>query len=108
MSKRMLWGVLLVSAVWLGACDKRPDPATPQVNVGASGAAQSSSTAPETSVPAADSVIKSGTAASPASASGDRTNTALTRAQESNAMPMAGQANDHSAPLAPAKAASAR
>lgn len=32
----------------------------------------------------------------------------MSAAQEANAMPMAGQANDHSAPQAPAKPASGR
>ncbi len=32
----------------------------------------------------------------------------MSAAQETNAMPMAGQANDHSAPQAPAKPASGR
>lgn len=36
-----------------------------------------------------------------------RTNKAMTGVQESTAMPMPGQNNDHSAPLSPAKGASA-
>jgi hypothetical protein len=36
-----------------------------------------------------------------------RSNAPMTRNQESNAMPMAGQNNDHSAPAAPDKTASA-
>jgi hypothetical protein len=35
-----------------------------------------------------------------------RSNSTMTRAQESNAMPMVGQNNDHSAPLTPANRAS--
>jgi hypothetical protein len=36
-----------------------------------------------------------------------RSNATMTRNQESNGMPMAGQNNDHSAPVAPDKSASA-
>jgi hypothetical protein len=43
----------------------------------------------------------------PQPASGVRTNDALTRAQETTAMPVPGQNNDHSAPLATDSGASA-
>lgn len=69
----------------------------------ASGAA--SADAPDTSVPAAASVFGATSAAS-ASAAGARLNQSMSRAQESAAMPMPGQNNDHSAPLGPPKPAS--
>ena len=59
----------------------------------------------DTSVPKADTVVSPvpATQVDPAAA---RANRAMTPAQESSAMPMPGQNNDHSAPLTPAKAAS--
>jgi hypothetical protein len=39
-------------------------------------------------------------------ATAGRTNGTMTRAEESSAMPMPGQNNDHSAPIGPAKRAS--
>ena len=60
----------------------------------------------DASVPPAASVITPGAVPKP-EAPGARTNRSMTRAEESSAMPMPGQANDHSAPLAPAKRASA-
>ena len=108
MLTHMVLGALVGSSVLLAACDKRPDPAVSRAEPASSGMAMPSSTLPDPSVPAADSVLKATAAATATSAPGTRTNATLSSTQESNAMPMAGQANDHSAPVAPAKAASAR
>jgi hypothetical protein len=108
MSTHWVLGALLGSAVCLAACNKPPDPATPQAEPATSGVAMPSSTLPDPSVPAAASALKAPAANTTTEAPGTRTNATLSGAQESNAMPMAGQANDHSAPLAPAKGASAR
>ena len=64
------------------------------------------SPAPNTTVPSADSVVGPASETPKADAAAGRTNSSMTRAQESSAMPMAGQNNDHSAPLASARAAS--
>jgi hypothetical protein len=58
------------------------------------------------SVPSADSVLAPAKATKTDPAAG-RSNTTMSSAQESTAMPMPGQNNDHSAPLGPARRASA-
>jgi len=94
-------------ALQLCACNKaapEPPAVPPKPAVQAeSGSAQASD--PNTSVPPAADVITPppDTKADPAAG---RSNKAMTRAQESTAMPMPGQNNDHSAPLAPARGAS--
>ena len=93
---------LLSSAALLAACDgNRAAPALEN--------AASPTTVPtpvaDSSVPSAKSVLTPPAGAAPPT--GSRTNAPLTAAQESTAMPMAGQANDHSAPKAEAKPASA-
>ncbi len=60
----------------------------------------------DSSVPDTASVVAPG-GAPKADAAAGRTNNSMTQAQESNQMPMPGQNNDHSAPLTPAKRASA-
>lgn len=62
--------------------------------------------APNTTVPTADSVFSPAAVAAKPDATAVRTNKALTRSEESNAMPLPGQANDHSAPSAAARRAS--
>lgn len=59
------------------------------------------------SVPEASAVFTPASAASVAGATAGRALQTMTRKEESNAMPMVGQNNDHSAPVAPAKRASA-
>jgi len=66
------------------------------------------SIAPETSVPSADSAVASGAGSGPMpTRTAVRTNGALSERQENSGMPLPGQNNDHSAPLASAKPASA-
>ena len=101
---RLLAGVAL--ALLVSACGQRvpefsPPPTPPAV-------AEFPVRAPsaDPSVPPADSVaLPAGATAGPDARAG-RTNAAMTRGEESAAMPMPGQNNDHSAPLAPAKRAS--
>lgn len=96
------------SLLWLGACDKTPttppkpsvslpQAAAPGATVGASG---------DPSVPAADSVFTPAGAPKTEAPTG-RSNSAMSAAQESSAMPMPGQNNDHSAPLGRPSSASA-
>ena len=83
----------------LAGCGKAPAGPTMPAPVAAS--------AGDTSVPDAASVFAPASAsASSADASAGRSNRPMSGAQESAAMPMPGQNNDHSAPLGPARPAS--
>lgn len=99
---------LCACVLGLSACDKTPPiPPTPTVNkplVNESVATAGSVADP--SVPPTESVL-SPAAATKADPTAGRSNATMTAAQESTAMPMPGQNNDHSAPLGPAKRASA-
>jgi hypothetical protein len=97
---------LVVTALALIACGKAPSeppaatakpPTYETVPVPAGGSG--------TSVPDAASVLTPAGAAKADPAAG-RSNNAMSRSQESSAMPVPGQNNDHSAPLGPAKSAS--
>jgi hypothetical protein len=96
-----------LAALLLGACDRRgaETPVPPMAPARAETGLTPAST-PDTSVPAADSVLNPATAASQPAAAEVRSNARMTPAQESSAMPMAGQNNDHSAPTATDKRAS--
>ena len=98
---------LLVIALGMSACSKAPStppaPMTTAPQVESSPARTGSS---ETSVPDAGSVL-SPSADPGAPPPAGRTNGAMTSSQESSAMPMPGQNNDHSAPTSPARRASA-
>ena len=107
-----------VAAVWfiatlLCACQKtppaQPDSRSPSAAQAVPGTQAGS--ASETSVPPANTVLAPADAKPAEPAAAGRTNAAMSRAQESAAMPMPGQNNDHSAPLStpkPATAASGR
>jgi hypothetical protein len=92
-----------VATLALGACSK----ATPEPPVAVVVGFPGSGPAGDTSVPAADSVLSPPASEVKTDAAAGRSNKAMSVAQESGAMPMAGQNNDHSAPLAPARRASA-
>lgn len=84
-----------LAALSLSACDKRPPtPPAPQVV---------SPVATE-SVPAAEDVFSSPATTTKPDPTAGRSNNAMSRTQESTAMPMPGQNNDHSAALTPPKA----
>lgn len=97
-----------LAAVTLAACERdRMSPPLPRVssvptaNPNAIPTAIGPATAPSTgTVPPADTVFSPATEAAKAASSPERTNKAMTSAEERNAMPMAGQNNDHSAPAA--------
>jgi hypothetical protein len=94
---------LLASVCALAACDRDlPRPGTPMMSSG-----QPPPPMRDSSVPSADSVLTSPAPVAASEAAGTRTNRAMSRAEESAAMPMAGQAGDHSAPLSPRKGAAA-
>lgn len=102
-------GVLALAGLQgLGACgEAKHDPPSVQVGPPSTEAPAVAASVGDTSVPPAQAVLP--TQASPPTSSppGTRNQKSMTRADESTAMPMAGQANDHSAPLPPARRASA-
>ena len=102
----VLAAALVVTALLLSACTKvAPEGSVPVIRAEPLATAPVTSV-PDTSVPDAASVLTPGVAPKADAAAG-RSNTAMSRTQESNQMPMPGQNNDHSAPLTPAKRASA-
>lgn len=100
------WGACLLTALALGACSKAPTElpaptATPVERPMAPTAAGRS----DPSVPDAATVFTPADAASAPAVAG-RSQDTMSRSEESTAMPMPGQNNDHSAPLPPARRAS--
>jgi hypothetical protein len=102
--------VIALSAclTFLGACNKTPvASATPMVDTPvATGSGTTAGYDANTSVPTAESVFAPASAPKTDEKAG-RSNDTLGAVQESVAMPVPGQNNDHSAPLDPAKRASA-
>jgi hypothetical protein len=99
-------GALLLTAVAMSVCGKQQAaPPASMTTVPRVDSPPAPAGGPDTSVPDASSVLtpSAGTKADPTAG---RTNGAMTRSQESSAMPMPGQNNDHSAPVGPAKRAS--
>ena len=98
---------LIATALVLSACSKSPpEPSAPMMTPAQNTAVPTTAGASDPSVPDAASVLTPALATK-ADPAGVRSNNAMSRTQESNAMPMPGQNNDHSAPLSPAKRASA-
>lgn len=96
----------VVASVALSACSKAPpEPPTPMTKPVQDATPSAAASAADTSVPAAAAVVlpADGIKLDPAAG---RSNSAMSQAQESSAMPMPGQNNDHSAPQTPAKRAS--
>lgn len=101
-----LLSAFCVAGAALSGCGKAPsDTPVPQTQPGQAERAPTNAGSADTSVPSAGSVLPPAAEAKPDLAAG-RTNDTMSRAQESSAMPMPGQNNDHSAPVAPAKRAS--
>jgi len=97
---------LLLMALMMIACSKGPsEPAAPMTTAPRGETPPATAGGPDTSVPDASSVLTP-SAGPKADATAGRTNGAMTRSQESSAMPMPGQNNDHSAPVVPATRAS--
>lgn len=97
---------LIVTVLVLSACNKAPSqPPTPVIEPAQNPTVPATAGVMDTSVPDASSVL---TPAIPASAdpAAGRSNSVMSRTQESGAMPLPGQNNDHSAQLTPAKPAS--
>lgn len=98
---------IFAGLLWLSGCDRTPEtPLMPTVEPPMQTQPGSTAgTASDPSVPSADAVLPSAstmTEPPPTSPTGVPSD-----AQESKAMPMPGQNNDHSSPLGPGKAASA-
>lgn len=103
--------VSAIAALLLAACSKESvDPPSPSVVTAAPAsvgtAPLSSSQGSDASVPSATSVFAVEPPASTAATASIRTNATLSDAQEKTAMPMAGQADSHSAPKTTDKGAS--
>jgi hypothetical protein len=104
---------LITTLCLLGACSPAPTPdrtariAPPLPEVAPVVGAASAASSADTSLPDAASVVAPAVATKPDPAAAGRTNTTMSRDQESSAMPLPGQNNDHSAPLPPARRASA-
>lgn len=106
MIKHTLIGALLVAGLALAGCDRRPsNPDLPK--------AETSSAVPpapvkDTSLPSATTALAApeGTPTAPPTAERD-TAAPMSKASESIAMPLGGQANDHSAPKAGESASAA-
>ena len=108
-----LSAIALSGLLLLAACEQK-QPASLDTRAGASGNVVTQGAAGDASVPPAGSVFSTvqggsqaapGATPTPAPAS-TRSNSKMSRAEESAAMPMAGQNNDHSAPTAASAPAS--
>jgi len=90
----------------VSACDRvGSDPPSPRAESAGTDVRSPAAVAP-TSVPPADTVLAPAPATPPPDTTAGRSNSTMSRSEESTAMPMPGQNNDHSAPVAPAKRAS--
>jgi hypothetical protein len=98
---------LVIAAAVLTGCGPAAGPAPAPAPMPAAQPAPPPPVAADSSVPAADAVAITPAIAASAQQPATRSNRAMTRAEESAAMPMAGQANDQSAPLPAAKRSSA-
>jgi hypothetical protein len=100
-------GALVLAAMLLSACSKTPSEPPARLTTPVQDATgPTTAGAVDTSVPDAGSVLTPAVAAKVDPAAG-RSNNAMSREQETTAMPLPGQNNDHSAALTPAKRASA-
>lgn len=109
MTTRMLCLLMATSTFLLTACgrDKGEPPATSQREMAAASAAFTTPSV-DPSMPTAPAVLQGRANAPQDPASGARAPDAIAGSKGSAWVPMAGQNNDHSAPLQPASAASAR
>lgn len=96
-----------LATLTLMACDRKPSaPPAPTVSLLPIESRSPDSATPDPSLPSADSVVTPAAAQAKPDPAAGRSNRAMSRSQESSAMPMPGQNNDHSAPLASTKPAS--
>ena len=103
--KHLAATMCLVSLV-LSGCDKIPsNPPVPMMKPAQIASAPTTVSAKDVSVPSADAVLTPAPETKLDPTAG-RFNSTMSRAQESTAMPLPGQNNDHSAPQTPPKRAS--
>lgn len=95
--------ILALGGLSLTACDKTPP--VPEVPYARPDSSAPPASTPSSWLPPADSASMAAPVATPPP-TGERNNSAMGNGPESRSMPMAGQNNDHSAPLAAAKPAS--
>lgn len=98
-----IFTVLSLAILLLAACDRKPP--MPEVRTVQTDSSAAPASTPANWLPPADSASMAAPVATPPP-TGERNNAATGRGTGSQAMPMAGQNNDHSAPLASAKPAS--
>jgi hypothetical protein len=105
-SNCFLIATLCAAALPMGACSKSSvSPPTPTASTHTADSAVLPASGKDAAVPAADTVFTSAESVRPEPAT-ERSNAAMTPAQEFAAMPLPGQTNDHSAPLSTGKPAS--
>ena len=109
MPKRSLCATMVLIALCAAGCDKLPsDPPAPRADASSTEVPKPFAPLPDPSVPAANSVPGPAPAATAKDDSANRPKGDMTKAEESSAMPKAGQANNHSSTaLDPKKPASA-
>lgn len=102
----MIVAVCGLSALLLGACERdRLNPPVPRVEPSQAGnPMQNAGT--NTTVPSAETVLSPAAETPKPAATGVTENKSMTRAEDATGMPLAGQANDHSAPVGAARRAS--
>ena len=107
MPKHITAAACCLAAMMLVACDReRLAPPMPRVESAPVNTGSAAPIAGSTSVPAADEVFSPATSTPKPASTSLRSNKSMTSAEESSAMPLAGQNNDHSAPNAAAARAS--
>lgn len=107
MPKHITVATCCLATMMLVACDReRLAPPMPRVETAPVNTGSVTPMAGSTSVPAADAVFSPATSTPKPASTSLRSNKAMTAAEESAAMPLAGQNNDHSAPAAAAARAS--
>ena len=98
MFKYTLIGGLLVSAIALTACERRP--ANPGLPKAAETSAIPAAPVADKSLPPATAALNAPDGTPQKTPTGTQTMTPMSKSTESAAMPLPGQANDHSAPKA--------
>lgn len=87
---------MLLAVLGLAACGKRDAPVAPAAPVSTVTVPPGPTVSSDPSLPAAGSVVAPPTTATAQDAPSGRANGKMTREQESSAMPMPGQVNNHS------------
>ncbi len=105
MIKYTLIGGVLISALALTACERRP--ANPGLPKAAEAATTPAPPVADKSLPSATAALNAPDGTSQKTTTGTQTVAPMSKSTESAAMPLPGQANDHSAPKAEEAASAA-